>query len=52
MLSGMGAAVLLLAALGGGYLWGRSAESADVRAASGVIRAAPSPWLSCVAASR
>jgi hypothetical protein len=40
LLSGVGAAVLLLGALGGGYLWGRSAESAEIRAASGVIRAA------------
>ena len=40
LLSGVGAAVLLLGALGGGYLWGRSTEVADVRAASGVIRAA------------
>ncbi|HWX51534.1 MAG TPA: hypothetical protein VNZ61_26105 [Roseomonas sp.] len=40
VLSGVGAAVLLLGALGGGYLWGRSAESAEVREASGVIRAA------------
>jgi hypothetical protein len=40
LLSGIGAAALLLATLGGGYLWGRSAESAEIRAASGVIRAA------------
>jgi hypothetical protein len=38
VLSGLGAAVLLLGALGGGYLWGRSAEVAEVREASGVIR--------------
>ena len=40
LLLGIGAALLLLAALGGGYLWGRSTEAAEVRAASGVIRAA------------
>ncbi|MDN3563908.1 hypothetical protein QWZ14_05890 [Paeniroseomonas aquatica] len=40
LLSGLGAAVLLLGALGGGYLWGRSTEAAEVREASGVIRAA------------
>jgi hypothetical protein len=40
MLSGAGAAVLLLGALGGGYLWGRSTEAAEVRQATGVIRAA------------
>ncbi|MFC7694577.1 hypothetical protein ACFQY5_38545 [Paeniroseomonas aquatica] len=40
LLSGLGAAVLLLGALGGGYLWGRSTETAEVREASGVIRAA------------
>jgi hypothetical protein len=40
VLSGVGAAVLLLGALGGGYLWGRSTEAAEVREASGVIRAA------------
>ncbi|MBB5696016.1 hypothetical protein [Muricoccus pecuniae] len=40
VVSGVGAAVLLLATLGGGYLWGRSKEAAEVRAASGVIRAA------------
>jgi hypothetical protein len=40
VLSGFGAAVLLLGALGGGYLWGRSTEAAEVREASGVIRAA------------
>lgn len=40
VLSGLGAAVLLLGALGGGYLWGRSAEVAEVREATGVIRLA------------
>jgi hypothetical protein len=40
MLSGLGAAVLLLSALGGGYLWGRSTEAAEVRSATDVIRAA------------
>jgi hypothetical protein len=40
MLSGLGAAVLLLVAGGGGYLWGRSTEADEVRAASGIIRAA------------
>ena len=40
VLSGLGAAVLLLGALGGGYLWGRSTEAAEVRAASDVIQAA------------
>jgi hypothetical protein len=40
MLSGIGAAVLLLGALGGGYLWGRLTEAAEVREASGVIRVA------------
>lgn len=40
VLSGAGAAVLLLGALGGGYLWGRSTEAADVREATGIIRAA------------
>ncbi|RMI16935.1 hypothetical protein EBE87_24775 [Pseudoroseomonas wenyumeiae] len=40
MLSGVGAAVLLLGVLGGGYLWGRSTEVAEVRHATGVIRAA------------
>lgn len=40
VLSGFGAAVLLLGALGGGYLWGRSMEAAEVREASGLIRAA------------
>ncbi|UFN49146.1 hypothetical protein LPC08_00405 [Roseomonas sp. OT10] len=40
VLSGLGAAVLLLGALGGGYRWGRATEAAEVRAASGVIRAA------------
>jgi hypothetical protein len=39
-LSGVAAAVLLLGALGGGYLWGRSTEAAELGAASGVIRAA------------
>ena len=40
VLSGFGAAVLLLGVLVGGYLWGRSTEAAEVRAATGVIRAA------------
>jgi hypothetical protein len=40
VLSGVVAAVLLLGALGGGYLWGRAVESAELREASGVIRAA------------
>jgi hypothetical protein len=40
LLSGVGAAVLLLGALGGGYLWGRSAEAAEVHEALGVIRTA------------
>jgi hypothetical protein len=40
VLSGLGAAVLLLGVLGGGYLWGRSTEAAEVRQATGVIRAA------------
>ena len=40
VLSGFGAAVLLLGAMGGGYLWGRSTEAAEVREASGLIRAA------------
>jgi hypothetical protein len=40
VLSGLGAAALLLGAMGGGYLWGRSAEVAEVREALGVIRAA------------
>ncbi len=40
LLAGFGAAVLLLGALGGGYLWGRSTEAAEVREVSGVIRAA------------
>ncbi|WP_145145476.1 hypothetical protein [Roseomonas gilardii] len=40
VLSGLGAAVLLLGTLGGGYLWGRSTEVAEVRQAAGVIRAA------------
>lgn len=40
VLSGFGAAVLLLGALGGGYLWGRSTEAAEVREASVLIRAA------------
>jgi hypothetical protein len=40
VLSGLGAAVLLLGAFGGGYLWGRSTEAAEVRSAAGVIRAA------------
>jgi hypothetical protein len=40
VLSGLGAAVLLLGALGGGYSWGRSTETAEVRTATGVIRAA------------
>lgn len=39
-LSGVAAAVLLLGTLGGGFLWGRSVETAEVRAAAGVIRAA------------
>ena len=39
VLSGVGAAVLLLGVLGGGYLWGRSTEAAEVRDAAGVIRA-------------
>jgi hypothetical protein len=40
VLSGVGAAVLLLGALGGGYLWGRSTEAAELRSATEVIRAA------------
>lgn len=40
VLSGLTAAVLLLGALGGGYLWGRSTEAAEVRDSAGVIRAA------------
>jgi hypothetical protein len=40
LLSGFGAAVLLLSALGGGYLWGRSTEAAELRSATDVIRAA------------
>jgi hypothetical protein len=40
VLSGLGAAVLLLGALGGGYLWGRSTEAAEVREATGLIRVA------------
>ena len=40
VLSGLGGAVLLLSALGGGYAWGRATEAAEVRAASGAIRAA------------
>lgn len=40
VLAGFGAAVILLGALGGGYLWGRSSEAAEIRAASGVIRVA------------
>lgn len=40
ILSGIVAAALLLAALGGGYLWGRSTEAAAVSEASEVIRAA------------
>lgn len=40
VLAGLAGAVLLLGALGGGYLWGRSAEVAEVREATGVIRAA------------
>jgi hypothetical protein len=40
VLSGVGAAALLLGALGGGYLWGRSTEAGEVREASGVLRAA------------
>jgi hypothetical protein len=40
VLSGLGAAALLLGALGGGYLWGRSTEAAEVREATGLIRAA------------
>lgn len=40
VLSGVVAAALLLGALGGGYLWGRSTEAAEVREASGVLRAA------------
>jgi hypothetical protein len=40
VLSGLGAAVLLLGALGGGYLWGRSTEAVEVGSATGVIRAA------------
>jgi hypothetical protein len=40
ILSGVGAALLLLGVLGGGYLWGRSAEVTEVRSATGVIRAA------------
>ncbi|RYI35886.1 MAG: hypothetical protein EON48_00585 [Acetobacteraceae bacterium] len=40
VLSGLGAAALLLGALGGGYLWGRSTEAAEVREASGLIRVA------------
>ncbi|MCG7362483.1 hypothetical protein MHZ93_14570 [Roseomonas sp. ACRSG] len=38
LLAGLGAAVLLLGALGGGYLWGRSVEAAEVRQATGLIR--------------
>ena len=40
LLSGVGAVVLLLAALGGGYFWGRGTEAAAVAEASDVIRAA------------
>ncbi|MBI0539078.1 hypothetical protein D9599_26390 [Roseomonas sp. KE2513] len=40
MLSGVGAAALLLGALGGGYLWGRSTETAEMREATGIIRSA------------
>ena len=40
MLSGVGATVLLLGVLSGGYLWGRATEVAEVRSATGVIRAA------------
>jgi hypothetical protein len=40
VLSGVGAALLIVGALGGGYQWGRSTEVAEVREASGVIRAA------------
>ena len=40
VLSGVGAAMLLLGALGGGYLWGQSTEAAEVRAATELIRAA------------
>jgi hypothetical protein len=40
VLSGLGAAVLLLGGLGGGYLWGRSTEAAELRSATEVIRAA------------
>lgn len=40
VLSGVSAAVLLLGALGGGYLWGRSTEAVEVRESSSVIRAA------------
>jgi hypothetical protein len=40
VLSGLAAAVLLLGAVGGGYLWGRAAEVAEVRGAAGVIRLA------------
>jgi hypothetical protein len=40
LLAGIGAALLLLGALGGGYLWGRSTEAAAMREASEVIRAA------------
>ncbi len=40
VLSGLWAAGLLLGALGGGYLWGRSTEAAEVRQATSVIRAA------------
>ncbi|MFC7557114.1 hypothetical protein ACFQU7_41185 [Pseudoroseomonas wenyumeiae] len=38
MLSGLGAAVLVLGALGSGYLWGRATEAAEVRQATGLIR--------------
>jgi len=40
VLSGVGAAVLLLCVFGGGFLWGRATEAAEVREAAGVIRAA------------
>lgn len=40
LLAGLAGTVLLLGALGGGYLWGRSAEVAEVREAAGVIRIA------------
>ncbi|WP_458097856.1 hypothetical protein [Roseomonas sp. WA12] len=40
VLSGIAAAVLLLGVPGGGYLWGRSTEAAEVRDASDVICAA------------